>query len=313
MRLGIIAVVAALLGAGIVAAEKAATWGTQIEDGQDWRRRELLFLKTAYDRVQADAKERSDGGGAASLENQRRTLLRRMAEIDQRDGRKDGKMGGAPVPCRKCGRITNTVQKYCVYCGDPVVADICKPFTLPQFASEAPLRVGFFPGSTVGNFEGHEAAAFLRHAAQVLGANAILIIGYDLVKAPEILNAAYNDAQGVTAEFNLNVLRVLNRDLGASFDLLTRTSDDMRRASFYIGLVVLGTIGPLAIASFALEVPPGSQFTVALSTAERKDMKPVSPSKVFVVLQQDDVFLFDQKFDVLEKPTTKKGARGRPL
>jgi len=81
MRLGIIAVVAALLGAGIVAAEKAATWGTQIEDGQDWRRRELLFLKTAYDRVQADAKERSDGGGAASLENQRRTLLRRMAEI----------------------------------------------------------------------------------------------------------------------------------------------------------------------------------------------------------------------------------------
>jgi hypothetical protein len=54
-------------------------------------------------------------------------------------------------------------------------------------------------------------------------------------------------------------------------------------------------------ASFALEVPPGSQFTVALSTAERKDIKPISPSKLFVVSSQDDVFLFDQKFDVEKK------------
>lgn len=54
-------------------------------------------------------------------------------------------------------------------------------------------------------------------------------------------------------------------------------------------------------ASFALEVPPGSQFTVALSTAERKDVKPINPSKLFVVNQQDDVFLFDQKFEVEKK------------
>ena len=54
-------------------------------------------------------------------------------------------------------------------------------------------------------------------------------------------------------------------------------------------------------ASFALEVPPGSQFTVALSTAERKDIKPISPSKLFVVNAQDDVFLFDQKFEVEKK------------
>jgi hypothetical protein len=54
-------------------------------------------------------------------------------------------------------------------------------------------------------------------------------------------------------------------------------------------------------ASFALEVPPGSQFTVALNTIERRDIKPISPSKLFVVGQQDDIFLFDQKFDV-EKP-----------
>jgi predicted Zn-ribbon and HTH transcriptional regulator len=49
-----------------------------------------------------------------------RDVVRRMVEIDQRDGRKDGKMGGAPLPCRKCGRTTNTAQKYCVYCGEPV-------------------------------------------------------------------------------------------------------------------------------------------------------------------------------------------------
>ena len=54
-------------------------------------------------------------------------------------------------------------------------------------------------------------------------------------------------------------------------------------------------------ASFALEVPPGSQFTVALNTAERKDIKPISPSKLFVVNAQDDVFLFDQRFDVEKK------------
>jgi hypothetical protein len=54
-------------------------------------------------------------------------------------------------------------------------------------------------------------------------------------------------------------------------------------------------------ASFALEVPPGSQFTVALNTAERRDIKPISPSKLFVVSSQDDVFLFDQKFDVEKK------------
>lgn len=60
-------------------------------------------------------------------------------------------------------------------------------------------------------------------------------------------------------------------------------------------------------ASFALEVPPGSQFTVALNTIERRDIKPISPSKLFVVGQQDDVFLFDQKFDV-EKPKYVKPA-----
>jgi len=58
---------------------------------------------------------------------------------------------------------------------------------------------GFFPGSTIGNFEPVEAHAFLRHAATLLGRGAVLLIGVDLIKAPAILNAAYTDAAGVTA------------------------------------------------------------------------------------------------------------------
>ena len=101
----------------------------------------------------------------------------------------------------------------------PVVADFCYPFELPPAARAAPLRVGFFPGSTIGNFEPHEAAAFLRNAAKMLGANAKIIIGADLVKPVEVLNAAYNDAAGVTADFNLNLLVRMNRELGANFRL----------------------------------------------------------------------------------------------
>src|SRR6185437_6148030 len=63
----------------------------------------------------------------------------------------------------------------------PVTADITKPFGLPAIAAAAPARVGFFPGSTIGNFEPHEAAAFLRNAAQILGQGALLIVGVDLI------------------------------------------------------------------------------------------------------------------------------------
>ena len=101
----------------------------------------------------------------------------------------------------------------------PVVADICKPFALPDVARNAPARVGFFPGSTIGNFEAHEAADFLRNAAKILGPDATLIVGADLIKAPEILNAAYNDKQRVTAKFNKNLLVRVNRELGANFKL----------------------------------------------------------------------------------------------
>jgi dimethylhistidine N-methyltransferase len=100
----------------------------------------------------------------------------------------------------------------------PVEADFTKPFRLPKGIVGRP-HVGFFPGSTIGNFEPHMAAAFLSHAASMLGKNATLIIGFDLVKDAKVLNAAYNDAAGVTARFNLNLLTRINRELDGNFDL----------------------------------------------------------------------------------------------
>jgi dimethylhistidine N-methyltransferase len=100
----------------------------------------------------------------------------------------------------------------------PVAADFTGLFELPPQVRGRPL-VGFFPGSTIGNFEPHEADAFLRRAARILGPSSRLIVGVDLVKNESVLNAAYNDAAGVTARFNLTVLNRINRELGADFDL----------------------------------------------------------------------------------------------
>jgi len=100
----------------------------------------------------------------------------------------------------------------------PVVADFTTLAELPAEIAALP-RVGFFPGSTIGNFEPHEAAAFIRNAGLILGAGSVFVVGVDLVKAPGILYRAYNDADGVTAKFNLNLLGRINRELGADFDL----------------------------------------------------------------------------------------------
>jgi dimethylhistidine N-methyltransferase len=100
----------------------------------------------------------------------------------------------------------------------PVAADFTKPFELPDAAQIMP-KVGFFPGSTIGNFEPHEAAAFLRNAGRILGCGATFIVGVDLVKDTQVLQKAYNDSQGVTAKFNLNLLTRINRELGAKFNL----------------------------------------------------------------------------------------------
>ena len=100
----------------------------------------------------------------------------------------------------------------------PVAADFTAPFALPEEIAAMP-KVGFFPGSTIGNFEPHEACRFLRSARDILGKGAQMIIGADLEKDERVLRDAYNDASGVTARFNLNVLVRINRELGGNFDL----------------------------------------------------------------------------------------------
>jgi dimethylhistidine N-methyltransferase len=98
-------------------------------------------------------------------------------------------------------------------------ADFARDIELPAAALGAGRRVLYFPGSTIGNFTPDEARAFLARWAPLLGAGGGALIGVDLKKDHAVLDAAYNDKQGVTAEFNLNVLRHINRELGADFDL----------------------------------------------------------------------------------------------
>jgi dimethylhistidine N-methyltransferase len=100
----------------------------------------------------------------------------------------------------------------------PVWADYTAPLTLPTLPTASRRRVAYFPGSTIGNFHPREAIAFLRGIADTVGAGGGLLLGVDLRKDPALLHAAYNDAQGVTAAFNLNLLTRLNRELGATFD-----------------------------------------------------------------------------------------------
>lgn len=99
-----------------------------------------------------------------------------------------------------------------------VCADYSVPFELPVDDHEHP-RVGFFPGSSVGNFDPPGAVRFLRRVGELLGPGGRLLVGVDLIKDRALVEAAYNDADGVTAAFNLNLLARLNRELGANFDL----------------------------------------------------------------------------------------------
>jgi dimethylhistidine N-methyltransferase len=101
-----------------------------------------------------------------------------------------------------------------------VCADYTRPLTLPEFVG-VPIRrkAVYFPGSTIGNFTPHEAIEFLQHARRMVGATGALLIGVDLKKDKRTLDAAYDDATGVTAAFNLNLLRRINRELGGDFEL----------------------------------------------------------------------------------------------
>ncbi len=101
----------------------------------------------------------------------------------------------------------------------PVLADFTRPFDLPTHAVAPERNLVFFPGSTIGNFERPEARSLLEVMRHEAGPGGALLIGVDLKKDPRIVRAAYNDSAGVTARFNLNVLRRLNSELGANFDL----------------------------------------------------------------------------------------------
>ena len=101
----------------------------------------------------------------------------------------------------------------------PVCADYLQPVTLPSPRHKATRNVVYFPGSTIGNFEPNEALEFLRRIVTVSGRDGGLLIGVDLQKDQNVIEAAYNDKAGVTAEFNLNLLAHINRETGANFDL----------------------------------------------------------------------------------------------
>jgi dimethylhistidine N-methyltransferase len=109
----------------------------------------------------------------------------------------------------------------------PVLADYSRLSTLPPLPRDA-RRIAYFPGSTIGNFHEVEAIAFLDRLRRLVGPGGGILLGADRVKDRATLEAAYNDARGVTAEFNLNVLGRLNRELGAEFDL-----ERFRHVAFY--------------------------------------------------------------------------------
>ena len=100
----------------------------------------------------------------------------------------------------------------------PCVADFARPFELPAEVGDLP-KLGFFPGSTIGNFVPRSATDLLRHFRELLGTRALLLIGMDRVKPIERLIAAYDEPEGITARFNLNLLERINRELDGDIPL----------------------------------------------------------------------------------------------
>jgi dimethylhistidine N-methyltransferase len=120
-----------------------------------------------------------------------------------------------------------------------VCADYTRAFALPPLPGPAGKRVGFFPGSTIGNFEPEAVVRFLAHCAELLGLEGEMLIGVDLKKDPSILNAAYNDRAGLNAAFNLNLLERINRELGGDIDIarfehLAFYSEEKGRMELYL-------------------------------------------------------------------------------
>jgi dimethylhistidine N-methyltransferase len=110
----------------------------------------------------------------------------------------------------------------------PVCADYTGTVELPRPLPKHSRRVAYYPGSTIGNFVPEDARRFLARIAEICASGGGLLIGVDLKKDPLMLHRAYNDALGVTAAFNLNILARLNRELGADFEI-----DQFRHYAFY--------------------------------------------------------------------------------
>lgn len=110
----------------------------------------------------------------------------------------------------------------------PVCADYTKPFGIPDIGRPFDYYVLFYPGSTIGNFRPERAQQFLETISRLLVPGGGLLIGVDLKKDPSLLEAAYNDTEGVTAEFNKNMLSRLNRELDADFDI-----EQFKHRAFY--------------------------------------------------------------------------------
>lgn len=109
-----------------------------------------------------------------------------------------------------------------------VVADYTKQFTLPVISEPYKSVDAFYPGSTIGNFTPEEAWKFLKRIASICGKESGLLIGVDLIKDENILNAAYNDAKNITAQFNLNILNHINNEIGSDFNI-----DQYEHFAFY--------------------------------------------------------------------------------
>ena len=110
----------------------------------------------------------------------------------------------------------------------PLVTDYTQEFNLPEIYKPYDHISAFYPGSTIGNFKPEDAKSFLYRISKLIGRNGGMIIGVDLKKDKETLEAAYNDGKGVTAEFNLNILRHINNETGSDFDI-----DHFEHLAFY--------------------------------------------------------------------------------
>lgn len=120
----------------------------------------------------------------------------------------------------------------------PLEGDFMRPLQLPGAVADTP-KLGFFPGSTIGNMVARTSLDLLRSMRETLGVGSLLLIGMDRIKSPDILVPAYDDAQGVTARFNLNLLHRINRELDAtipveSFRHVARWNDNYARIEMHL-------------------------------------------------------------------------------